>query len=189
MTTMAGAFGTRSTGSGSGIRPIAIMCRSRRHYLCSRGTCRRSGEGRVGVVAFFRKTPLRAIAKRIRRPADTFPPTPTRPTPPRRYGSPAALRRPAEPLLLAPTLTLPYSSRMRALLLFILGIIVGAGGMLFLPELTVRREQLNEEMKKHVDTLEAQVRDLGDQLKKVNTSKSGDDQSKQPSATPSASAH
>ena len=86
-------------------------------------------------------------------------------------------------------LTLPYSSPMRALLLFILGIIVGAGGMLFLPELTVRREQLNEEMKKHVDTLEAQVRDLGDQLKKANTSKSGDDQSKQPSATPTASAH
>jgi hypothetical protein len=78
---------------------------------------------------------------------------------------------------------------MRALLLFILGVIVGAGGMLFLPELTVRREQLNEEMKKHVDTLETQVRDLGDQLKKANTSKSGDDQSKQPSATPSASAH
>ena len=39
--------------------------------------------------------------------------------------------------------------------------------MLFLPELTVRREQLNEEMKKHVETLEAQVRDLGDQLKKI----------------------
>jgi uncharacterized membrane-anchored protein YhcB (DUF1043 family) len=76
---------------------------------------------------------------------------------------------------------------MRALLPFILGIIVGAGGMLFLPELTARREQLNEEMKKHVETLEAQVRDLGDQLKKVNAPKSGDDQSKQPSATPSPS--
>jgi hypothetical protein len=126
------------------------------------------------------KNPFRAIAKRIRRPADTVPPTP--------YADPPT-RRTAEPLLLALALTLPYSSPMRALLLFILGIIVGAGGMLFLPELTVRREQLNEEMKKHVDTLEAQVRDLGDQLKKVNTSKSGDDQSKQPSATPSASAH
>ena len=78
---------------------------------------------------------------------------------------------------------------MRALLLFILGIAVGAGGMLFLPELTVRREQLNEEMKKHVETLEAQVHELGDQLKKANAPKSGDDQSKQPSATPSASAH
>jgi uncharacterized membrane-anchored protein YhcB (DUF1043 family) len=78
---------------------------------------------------------------------------------------------------------------MRALLLFILGVVVGAGGMLFLPELTARREQLNEEMKKHVETLETQVRDLGDQLKKVNAPKAGDDQSKQPSATPSPSAH
>jgi hypothetical protein len=74
---------------------------------------------------------------------------------------------------------------MRSLLIFILGIIVGAGGMLFLPELTSRREQLNEEMKKHLETLEGQVHDLGDQLKKMNPPKS-DDQSKQPSPTPSA---
>jgi hypothetical protein len=180
MTTMVGAFGTRSTDSGSGIRPIAIMCRSRRHYLCSGRvgeTCRRVGD--AASSANCRRTRL----SRDRRV------TPTRPTPTRRSGSPRAPRRPADTFLLPLALTLPYSSRMRALLLFILGIIVGAGGMLFLPELTVRREQLNEEMKKHVDTLEAQVRDLGDQLKKVNTSKSGDDQSKQPSATPSASAH
>jgi hypothetical protein len=72
---------------------------------------------------------------------------------------------------------------MRSLLIFILGIIVGAGGMLFLPELTARREQLNEQTKKHLETLEGQVRDLGDQLKKMNPSKSGDDQSKQPSPT------
>ena len=75
---------------------------------------------------------------------------------------------------------------MRSLLIFILGIIVGAGGMLFLPELTSRREHLNEEMKKQVETLEGQVRDLGDQLKKMNPPKAGDDQSKPPSATPSA---
>jgi hypothetical protein len=77
---------------------------------------------------------------------------------------------------------------MRALLLFILGIAVGAGGMLFLPELTSRREQLNDEMKKHLETLETQVRDLGDQLKKVNAPKAADEQSKQPSATPTPSA-
>jgi uncharacterized membrane-anchored protein YhcB (DUF1043 family) len=77
---------------------------------------------------------------------------------------------------------------MRALLIFILGIAVGAGGMLFLPELTVRREQLNEEMKKHVETLETQVHDLGDQLKKMNAPKPGNDQSKQPSPKPSPSA-
>jgi hypothetical protein len=75
---------------------------------------------------------------------------------------------------------------MRALLLFILGVIVGAGGMLFLPELTSRREQLNEETKKHLEILEGQLRDVGDQLKKM---KPGDDQSKQPSATPTPAAH
>jgi hypothetical protein len=78
---------------------------------------------------------------------------------------------------------------MRSLLLFVLGIIVGAGGMLFLPELTSRRERLNEEMKKQMEVLEGQVRDLGDQLKKINPPKSSDDQSKQPSAAPSATAH
>jgi hypothetical protein len=74
---------------------------------------------------------------------------------------------------------------MRSLLIFILGIVVGVGGMLFLPELTSRREQLSEESKKHLEILEGQVRDLGDQLKKMNPPKSGDDQSKQPTATPS----
>ena len=78
---------------------------------------------------------------------------------------------------------------MRSLLIFLLGIIVGVGGMLFLPELTSRREQLSEETKKHLEILEGQVRDLGDQLKKINPSKPGDDQSKQSSATPSTSAH
>jgi hypothetical protein len=74
---------------------------------------------------------------------------------------------------------------MRSLLIFLLGIIVGAGGMLFLPELTSRREQLNAETKKHLEILEGQVRDLGDQLKKISLPKPGDDQSKQPSVTPS----
>jgi hypothetical protein len=77
---------------------------------------------------------------------------------------------------------------MRSLFIFVLGIIVGAGGMLYLPEMTTRREQLNEETKKHLEILEGQIRDLGDQLKKMNPSKS-DDQSKQPSATPTPAAH
>jgi hypothetical protein len=78
---------------------------------------------------------------------------------------------------------------MRSLLIFLLGIIAGVAGMLFLPELTSRREQLNDEMKKHLEILEGQVRDLGDQLKKMNPPKSGDDQSKQPSVTPFPTAH
>jgi hypothetical protein len=77
---------------------------------------------------------------------------------------------------------------MRSLFFFILGIVVGAGGMLFLPELTARREQLNDETKKHLEILEGQVRDLGDQLKKMNPGKSGDNQSKESSATPSPTA-
>jgi hypothetical protein len=77
---------------------------------------------------------------------------------------------------------------MRSLFIFILGIAVGAGGMLFLPELTARREQLNDETKKHLEILEGQVRDLGDQLKKANPAKSSDGQSKEPSATPSPTA-
>jgi hypothetical protein len=60
---------------------------------------------------------------------------------------------------------------MKALLILLLGIIFGAGGMLFLPELTSRREQLNEETKKHLGILEGQIRDLGDQLKKINPPK------------------
>ena len=77
---------------------------------------------------------------------------------------------------------------MRSLLIFLLGIIAGVAGMLFLPELTSRREQLNEEMKKQLGILEGQVRDLGDQLKKMNPPKSGEDQSKQSPATPSPTA-
>ena len=60
--------------------------------------------------------------------------------------------------------------------------------MLFLPELAPRREQLNEEVKKQMEILQGQVRDLGDQLKKINLPKPGENQSKQPSATPSPTA-
>ena len=60
--------------------------------------------------------------------------------------------------------------------------------MLFLPELAPRREQLNEEVKKQMQILQGQVRDLGDQLKKINPPKPGENQSKQPSATPSPTA-
>ena len=78
---------------------------------------------------------------------------------------------------------------MRSLLIFLLGIIAGVVGMLFLPELTSRREQLNAELKKQLEIREGQDRDLGDQLKKMNPPKSGDEQSKQPSPTPSVTAH
>ena len=72
---------------------------------------------------------------------------------------------------------------MRSFAILILGIAIGVGGMLFLPELTQRREQLNTEMKKQIDVLQKQVHDLGDQLKNI---KIGDEGAKK--ASPSASA-
>jgi uncharacterized membrane-anchored protein YhcB (DUF1043 family) len=74
---------------------------------------------------------------------------------------------------------------MRSFAAFLFGLIIGVVGMLFLPELTLRREQLNDELKKQIDVLQGQVRDLGDQLKKVPAAKSGDDQPKQASPSPS----
>ena len=58
---------------------------------------------------------------------------------------------------------------MRSFGIFLLGLAIGVVGMLFLPELTPRREQLNTELQKQKNALEAQVRDLGDQLKNSKT--------------------
>jgi hypothetical protein len=63
---------------------------------------------------------------------------------------------------------------MRSFAAFLFGLIIGAGGMLLLPELTTRREKL-----------EGQVRDLSDQLEKMTQQKPGDDQPKQASPSPS----
>jgi hypothetical protein len=78
---------------------------------------------------------------------------------------------------------------MRSLAFFLLGMIVGAVAMLFLPELTPRREQLNAELKKQIDVLETQVRELGNQLKNINLPKLGDEGAQRASPSPSASAH
>ena len=61
---------------------------------------------------------------------------------------------------------------MRSFGILLLGLGIGVVGMLFLPELTPRREQLNTELEKQKNALEAQVRNLGDQLK---NSKTGDE--------------
>jgi uncharacterized membrane-anchored protein YhcB (DUF1043 family) len=78
---------------------------------------------------------------------------------------------------------------MRALVVFLLGMIVGVIGMLFLPELTPRREQLNTELKKQIDVLETQVRELGNQVKNMNLPKLGDEGAQRASPSPSASGH
>ena len=67
--------------------------------------------------------------------------------------------------------------------IFLLGLAIGVVGMLFLPELTPRREQLNTEVKKQVSAVGGQVRDLGDQLKNIKTDDEG---TKRASPSPSA---
>ena len=78
---------------------------------------------------------------------------------------------------------------MRSLAVFLLGVVVGVVGMLFLPELTPRREQLNAELKKQIDALEQQVHDMGNQLKSFSSPKPGDEAGKQTSPSPAGSAH
>jgi uncharacterized membrane-anchored protein YhcB (DUF1043 family) len=73
---------------------------------------------------------------------------------------------------------------MRSFAMFLVGVAAGVIGMLFLPELTPRREQLNTELKKQIDALQEQVREMGNQLKK-----SGDEAAKKTSPSPSASVH
>ena len=78
---------------------------------------------------------------------------------------------------------------MRSIVGFLLGVVVGVIGMLFLPELTPRREQLNVELKKQIDALEEQVRDMGNQLKNFSSPKSGDEGAKKQAPSPSGTAH
>ena len=78
---------------------------------------------------------------------------------------------------------------MRSLAVFLLGVVVGVIGMLFLPELTPRREQLNAELKKQIDALEQQVHDMGNQLTSFSSPKPGDEAGKQTSPSPAGSAH
>ena len=66
---------------------------------------------------------------------------------------------------------------MRAFTAFLLGLIIGVVGMLYLPELTPRREHLNVELKKQLDSLEGQVRELGERLKNETAPKPGETQS------------
>jgi uncharacterized membrane protein (DUF106 family) len=76
---------------------------------------------------------------------------------------------------------------MRSLAVFLLGIIIGVMGMLFLPELTPRRERLIAELKKQIDALQMQVRELGNQVKNMNLPKLGDEGAPKASPSPSAS--
>jgi gas vesicle protein len=67
---------------------------------------------------------------------------------------------------------------MRSFVSFLLGLIIGAAAVLFLPN--IRRENLNTEVKAQIQVLQKQIQELGGQLKdiKLPTPSSG------PSPTP-----
>ncbi len=71
---------------------------------------------------------------------------------------------------------------MRALLGFLLGIIVGGVTVLYLP--AARRDELNRDLRRQVDVLQDQVKNLSEQLKSVNLPKVGGGGSASPTASP-----
>jgi Tfp pilus assembly protein PilN len=76
---------------------------------------------------------------------------------------------------------------MRSFAVFLLGIILGVIGTLYFPELTSHREQINAELRKQLDALQAQVHDLGNELKNMNLPKPKSDDAVSPSPSASAS--
>jgi hypothetical protein len=76
---------------------------------------------------------------------------------------------------------------MRSFAAFLLGIILGVVGTLYYPELTSHRGQINAELRKQLDVLQAQVHDLGNQLKNMNLPKPKADDAASPSPSNSGS--
>lgn len=76
---------------------------------------------------------------------------------------------------------------MRSFAAFLLGIILGVVGTLYYPELTSHREQINAELKKQLDGLQAQIHDLGNELKNLNIPKPKTDDAVSPSPSASGS--
>jgi hypothetical protein len=71
---------------------------------------------------------------------------------------------------------------MRSLVAFLLGLILGGLGMLFLPD--PRRDELNAEVRKQTDALQTQVHQFGDQLKTLTLPKPEEKASPSPSTSP-----
>jgi gas vesicle protein len=69
---------------------------------------------------------------------------------------------------------------MRALVAFLLGLIIGGVAMLFLPD--PRRDELNAEIRKQTDALQTELHQFGDQLKTFSLPKP-EKASPSPSAT------
>ena len=76
---------------------------------------------------------------------------------------------------------------MRSFAAFLLGIILGVVGTLYFPELTSHREQINADLRKQLDVLQAQIQHLGDELKNMNPPKPKADDAASPSPSASAS--
>jgi gas vesicle protein len=71
---------------------------------------------------------------------------------------------------------------MRTLVAFLLGLIIGAIAILFLPD--PRRDELNAEVRAQTDALQAELRKFGDQIKNVTLPKP-ESGSPTPTASPS----
>jgi gas vesicle protein len=54
---------------------------------------------------------------------------------------------------------------MRSLVSFLVGLVIGAAAILFLPDL--RRENLNTELRSQIQVLQKQIQELGGQLKDI----------------------
>lgn len=70
---------------------------------------------------------------------------------------------------------------MRSLVSFLLGLIIGAAAILFLPD--TRRENLNTELKGQIQILQKQIRELGGQLKDIKLPTPG------PASSPAPTPH
>jgi hypothetical protein len=69
---------------------------------------------------------------------------------------------------------------MRSLVSFLLGLIIGAVVILFLPD--IRRDNLNTELKSQIQVLQKQIQELGGQLKDIKLPTPG--QGPSPTPTP-----
>ena len=71
---------------------------------------------------------------------------------------------------------------MRTLVSFLLGLVIGAAAILFLPD--TRRENLNTELKGQIQVLQKQIQELGGQLKDIKLPTPGQASSPTPTPTP-----
>jgi len=74
----------------------------------------------------------------------------------------------------------PGIEKMRSLVSFLVGLVIGAAAILFLPD--IRRENLNTELRGQIQALQKQIQELGGQLKDIKLPAPGPGSS--PTSTP-----